>query len=95
MVARAMADSMFFNLLPEFIPLQAKMRAAKTLPSPHRGCGACHQRRLAVNVYQDFVYTLAILGDDAQRRMKQYFNVPALMFNARDAVSGRVALKVI
>ena len=94
MVARAMADSQFFNQLPEFIPLLTKLRAAK-IPVRTGGCGACHQHRLAVNTYQEFISTLSVLNEDGQRRVKAYFGIPSLMYNARDPVTGRIALRII
>ena len=97
LVLKAVSDSRFFAQVPEFIPLVAKMKAMKSAPNmqPGKGCGSCKQRRVAYNVYQDFLSTTAVLSPDAYNRLKTYLNIPALMFNARNPQTGKIELKVV
>lgn len=88
-----MGDTNFFNAMPEFIPLSVKMKVINAAPGA-RGCGSCRQRRVIQNTFQDFMHTLGALSPDACVRLRNYFGVPAIMFNARDT-AGRVQLRII
>jgi hypothetical protein len=96
LVVKAVADTKFFAQVPEFLPLVNKLKTMKENPTvPGRGCGSCKQRRIAYNIYQDFVNTMSVLSPDAFERLKRYLGVPAIMFNARDPRTGHIGLRVV
>ena len=92
MVAKAVTDPKFYNALPEFLSISMKLKASHE-PELRGGCGGCRRKRMAVNVFQDFVAIVAGLAPDATERLKQYLGIKALMYHGRDA-QGRMALKI-
>ena len=94
-VTQAMADLRFFELLPEFRPLQAKQQAAMADLQQRRGCSGCQKRRAAQNIFGDFLSTMLALSPDGLARIKQYFGAPTLMLNVMDPQTRQVQLKVL
>ena len=91
-VARAVVDPKFYQQLPEFTSISMKLVASHE-PELKGGCGSCRRKRMAVNVFQDFVAIMAGLNTDATARLKQYLGIQSLMYHGRDA-QGRMMLKI-
>jgi hypothetical protein len=93
LVNKAMSDPRFFAEMPEFLPLSIKLKTV-VQPPIGRGCSSCQKRRLVQNIFLDFMNILSSLSPDALARLKQYYGIPAIIFNARDA-QGRITLRVV
>ena len=93
MVSKAVMDSQFYQQVPEFLPIQMKLIASKE-PQRRGGCGSCRQRRMMVNISQDFSHTLSSLSLDAVQRLKAYFGVTSIMYHSR-GTAGKPELKIV
>ena len=91
-IRKAMSDPSFFQAMPEFASVQAKMNTIKSA-SGRRGCSSCQQRRIQSSVQGDFVGVLNTLSTAAMGRLKKYFGTDTLMINAFDTSEGRTVLK--
>ena len=94
MVDRALQDPTFYQKVPEFIPLRAKLEATKSALSGTGGCSGCRRKRVIRNMFHDFLLTTRSLSPDASVRMKQYFGIERMMFNSLDQ-AGRMAPTIL
>ena len=94
-VTGALADQRFFELLPEFRPLQARQQAQKVDLQQSRGCTGCQKRRAAQNIFGDFLTTMLALSPDGMQRLKQYLGAPTLMLNYMDPQTRQVQLRIL
>lgn len=91
-VRKAIADPNFYQQMPEFAAVQAKVNTIKSA-SGKRGCSSCQQRRIQSSVHGDFVGVLNSLSTSAMERLKKYFGTDTLMINAFDTATGKTVLK--
>lgn len=91
-VRRALADTRFFQEMPEFSSLKAKISTMKNAPTKH-GCSSCRENRIRSSVHSDFVNILNSLPTSAIQRFKKYLGVGELMINAYDPKTGKTVLK--
>ena len=94
-VTQALADQRFFELLPEFRPIGAKVQAAKAELQQRRGCSGCRKHRIVGNILGDFIQTMTSLSPQGLARLKQYFGAPTLMVNQIDPATGQAQLRVL
>ena len=92
-VSKALADPSFFEKLPEFRPLQAKLMAMHVDLTSNRGCGSCKKRRATANLFNDFMSVIMTLGPDTLERLKTYLGTPKLMVNIMN--QGRVETRIL
>ncbi len=49
-IAKAVSDSNFFKLMPEFASVEAQIRTMHIDINSKKGCNACNKRRLHANI---------------------------------------------
>lgn len=91
-INRAIADSNFYAMMPEFLTIRKKIEASHL---PSTGCQPCQKRRAAVALTSDFVSILNTLSDDRLQVLKKYLGVPRLIVRAVNRETGRVEGKEV
>lgn len=94
-VAKAVADTRFYALLPEYLALQAKLKTMHVDLDARRGCSSCRKRRAAANVFNDFVAITLAISPDGLNRLKSYLAAPQLMVNTINRNTGAAELRII
>lgn len=92
-ISKAVSDPNFFSLMPEFLPIQTKIRTMKVDLST--GCSPCKKRRIATSVNSDFVSILNTLSDDGFQRLKKWAGADRLLVHAMDKSRNRPVLKEV
>ena len=77
-IKQSMTDPKFYEALPEFLPLRAKMEAMKAGTTASRGCTPCALRRVYNSLASNYMATLAALSPDGARRVRAYFGADEL-----------------
>jgi hypothetical protein len=88
MARSALGDPKFFEQVPEFKALQAKLGPAQRRLRA-RGCGGCRQRRIINNIFRDFVHATLALDADGRGRMRAYFGGAPLLISVQNRVTKR------
>ena len=94
-VSKALGDPRFFDAVPEYTPLRAKIQAMHVDLQSKRGCSGCKRRRVVANTFKDFLSVTAALSPDGIRRLKQYLGISRLMLNVYDRQAGKVQLRIV
>lgn len=94
-VTKAIADSRFFALLPEFLSLQQRLQALQLDPNTRRGCSSCAKARAASTVYNDFLTIATSLSPEGKARLRSYLGAPTLLTNVVDPHTGQVSLQAL
>lgn len=92
MIVSALQDDAFFKLIPQFTMLKPKL---KVMSIETGGCKTCRQKTSAANIMTDFLHILSILNTDSVEKLKKYFNVDRLMYNAHNPKTGAYETKII
>ena len=92
MVLDALKDAAFFKSMPEFLTLKPKL---DTMGAQIGGCSGCRGRTIAQNIMADFLVTLSVMDAAAVARLKAYFKVDKLMYNAHDPRTGAYVTKIL
>ena len=92
-ISRAIGDSNFFTLMPEFAAIKRKIDAMHA--DLGAGCKPCKKRRIATSLSSDFLSIMNSLSDDGLRRLKKYLGVPRLLVRAADRSSGKIVMKEV
>lgn len=92
-VKRAIGDSNFFTLLPEFLPIKKKLEAMHM--NFDAGCSSCVKRRAATSVTSDFMTILSGLSDDALGRVKSYLGVNRLLVRTVNRVTRKLETRTV
>lgn len=92
-ITKAMSDSNFFTMMPEFSAVKKKIEAMHT--NLGTGCTPCRRRRIATSLSSDFLSVLDGLSDESMKRMKKYFGVSRMLVRASDKRTGRVVMKEV
>lgn len=82
----SMADPRFYEQLPEFLPLRAKMGALHDdIVTPH-GCSNCAKNRVYRSIGGDFLSIVSTFTGkpDAAARLRRYFGADELRANVLD-----------
>lgn len=74
-VDRAVHDSNFFNLMPEFASIRAQIATMHIDPNSKRGCSSCNKRRLHANIDGNFAAIASRLPDDRAKVLKKYLGI--------------------
>lgn len=74
-IARAVSDSNFFDLMPEFASIRAQINAMHIDVKSKKGCSACAKRRLHNNIDGNFVAIVSQLPDDRVKVLKKYLGI--------------------
>lgn len=74
-VDRAIHDSGFFQLMPEFSSIRAQIAAMHIDINSKKGCSSCNKRRLHMNIDGNFAAIASRLPDERAKVLKKYFGV--------------------
>lgn len=74
-IAKAVSDSSFFKLMPEFASVQAQMATMHIDINSKKGCNACNKRRLHTNIDGNFAAIASRLSDDRAKVLKKYLGI--------------------
>ena len=80
----SIADMRFYEVMPEFLPLRAKMRAMHDDIVRPKGCAPCAKNRAYRNFSADYLRIVQQLTDDGKARMRQYFGADELRATVLD-----------
>ena len=92
--ARCLSDSRFYEALPEFLPLRAKM-SMQAAVAGRAGCSSCAKRRMQSSAGIDFIRMVRGLEGDRLARFKAYIGAETLLVNGMNAVTKRFESRVI
>lgn len=74
-IAKAVSDSSFFKLMPEFASIQAQINTMHIDINSKHGCNSCNKRRLHANIDGNFAAIVSQLPDDRVKVLKKYLGV--------------------
>ena len=74
-IAKAVSDSGFFQLMPEFASIQAQIRTMHIDINSKKGCNACNKRRLHANIDGNFAAIVSQLPDERVKVLKKYLGI--------------------
>lgn len=94
-VTKTLTDQSFYAAVPEFMPMQNKLKAMHVDMNNGRGCKGCKGRRVRRNLFRDFCSILMSLSADGIQRFKAYLGEDKLMVNTRNAKTGGVQVKML
>lgn len=80
----SMTDLKFYEFLPEFLPVRAKMQAIHDDVVKPKGCAPCAKNRAYRNFSADYLRIVQQLSDDGKARMRQYFGADELRATVLD-----------
>ncbi|MFC1453608.1 hypothetical protein ACFLQL_00320 [Verrucomicrobiota bacterium] len=95
MVSKALLDTNFYTLLPEFATLKNKLQLLKINIAKPTGCSGCQKRRVEANMFKDFLSVVQTLDADGIKKFKEYFKINKLMLNIINPQTKAVEFKVI
>ena len=74
-IAKAVSDSEFFKLMPEFSSVKAQINTMHIDLKSKKGCSACNKRRLHANIDGNFAAIASRLPPDRAKVLKSYLGV--------------------
>lgn len=92
---KAINDPAFFDKLPQFRTIQAKIKASHIDVKSSKGCAPCRQKRLQSNLERDFAAIASSLDPASGRIFKDYFGVSRMVIHAVHPVTKNAYLKEI
>ena len=74
-IAKAVSDTGFFRLMPEFAPILAQINTMHIDINSKKGCNACNKRRLHANIDGNFAAIASQPPDDRVKVLKKYLGI--------------------
>ena len=74
-ISRAVADSDFFRLMPEFASIRAQIQTMHIDVNTKKGCNTCNKRRLHANIDGNFAAIASRLPDERAKVLKKYLGI--------------------
>lgn len=74
-ITKAVSDSNFFQLMPEFSSIRAQMSTMHIDIRSKKGCNTCNKRRLHANIDGNFAAIASRLPDDRAKVLKKYLGL--------------------
>lgn len=74
-IARAVADSGFFRLMPEFASIRAQIATMHMDVRSKKGCSSCNKRRLHTNIDGNFAAIASRLPPERAKVLKKYLGI--------------------
>jgi hypothetical protein len=81
LVLACLGSNEFYTKLPEFKPLQAKLKIMRMPLDTKKGCSGCNAKRIRVNILPAFVAVVNALSPDSLMRFKTHVGADKLMFS--------------
>lgn len=92
-IKKAIYDPEFYKILPQFLPIQVKLKAMHMETNKSSGCSSCRMRRAVTNVERDFSAIVSSLDSASGKIFKDYFGVPKMVIHAVNPTTQAVYLK--
>lgn len=83
----SMADMKFYEVLPEFLPIRAKMKTMHDDIVKPKGCAPCAKNRAYRSHAGDYLRIVQNLSEDGKARFRAYFGVDELRATVLDAAT--------
>lgn len=80
----SMADLKFYETLPEFLPIRAKMKTMHDDIVKPKGCTTCAKNRAYRSYAGDYLRIVQNLSEDGKARLRTYFGADALQATVLD-----------
>lgn len=74
-ISKAVSDSSFFGLMPEFASIRAQIATMHIDVKSKKGCNSCNKRRLHTNIDGNFAAIASRLPDDRVKVLKKYLGL--------------------
>lgn len=74
-IAKAVSDSAFFQLMPEFASIRAQIATMHIDVNSKKGCNSCNKRRLHANIDGNFAAIASRLPDERAKVLKKYLGI--------------------
>ena len=74
-ISRAVADSKFFQLMPEFASIRAQIATMHYNVHEKKGCSSCSKRRLHTNIDGNFAAIASRLPPERAKVLKKYLGL--------------------
>ena len=74
-IAKAVSDGKFFELMPEFAPLQAQINTMHIDMKSKIGCKKCNKRRLHTNIDGNFAAIVSRLEGERAKKFKKLVGI--------------------
>lgn len=80
----SMADMRFYEVMPEFLPIRAKMKTMHDDIVKPKGCAPCAKNRAFRNYSGDYLRIVQNLSEDGKARLRTYFGASELRATVLD-----------
>lgn len=80
----SMADMKFYEVVPEFLPIRARMQAMHDDIVTPKGCAPCAKNRAYRSHAGDYLRIVQNLSDDGKARFRTYFGADELRATVLD-----------
>ena len=74
-ISKAVSDSDFFKLMPEFASIRAQIATMHIDVKSKKGCNTCNKRRLHANVDGNFAAIASRLPEERAKVLKKYLGI--------------------
>lgn len=74
-ITKAVTDSKFFDLMPEFSSVRAQIDTMHIDIKSKKGCNACNKRRFHTNIDGNFAAIASKLPDERAKVLKKYLGI--------------------
>lgn len=74
-IAKAVSDSGFFELMPEFMSVRAQINTMHIDMKSKKGCSTCNKRRLHANIDGNFAAIASRLPPERAKVLKRYLGI--------------------
>lgn len=95
MVSGALLNTEFYNLLPEFLPLKARLPSLKIDLNKPGGCTGCQKKRVEAGLFKEFVQCVQTLSPLSLQKLKDFYHVDKLMVNVVNPTTKAIEFKVL
>ena len=74
-IEKAVSDSSFFQLMPEFSSIKSQLATMHAEVNTKRGCSSCNKRRVHANIDGNFAAIASRLTEDRAKILKKYLGI--------------------
>jgi hypothetical protein len=89
MAQAAIYDTKFMEAMPEFRTLLPKVQMIRQQLLQKAGCSGCRRRRIANNLFSDFLHVTMSLQAEGQKRLRDYFGGQPLQLTRQNPATKR------
>ena len=74
-ISKAIHDSAFFSLMPEFSSIKAQIETMHVDLNTKKGCRSCNKRHIHANIDGNFAAIASCLPDERAKVLKKYLGI--------------------